>query len=188
MKPCVVKDMSWSSTAFEMIVWPTISERCGGGEIERVEGLDKARLDIYAGIDAWQYVSKDGAMRGIASRVQYDTGKYGYPYNTFTIRWSRQNSKTEYEKRRDAIFGKMGYVWPYFTVQAYLDNEKTGLVSCGVIKTKDLYSFVDLYGTDGFKTVENKDGSSSFKIVPWDMLNEYSVDVFVFSNGTEVIA
>lgn len=185
MRTCVAKDMTWSSSAFEVLVWPAISTCCGGGEIERVEGDDRSKLDIYAGIDAWQYVATDGAMRGIASRVQYDTGKFGYPYNTFTIRWSRPNSKTEYEKRRDAIFGKQGYVWPYFTVQAYLNSTKTDLVSVGVVKTRDLYSFVDLYGTDGFKTVENKDGSSSFKIVSWEMLDDYCVDVFVFDNTVE---
>ena len=179
MNATVYKDMTWSSTAFEAVVWPNISQYCGGGEIERVEGTDKNKLDIYAGIDAWQFVATDGAVRGIASRVQYDTGKRGYPYNTFTIRWSRPNNKTEYTKRHDAIFGDQGYLWPFFTVQAYLDESKTRMMSCGVIRTKELYSFIDGWGTDCFKTVPNKDGSSTFKIVKWDFLINRNVDMYM---------
>ena len=132
MNACVANDINWSSKAFITLVWPTISACCGGGEIVPVEGTDRKMFDIHAGIDAWQYVSSDGAIRGIASRVQYDTGKNGYPYNTFTIRWSRPNCETEYKKRHEAIFGKRGYVWPFLTVQAYLNKVKkqTDVVWC----------------------------------------------------------
>jgi len=166
----VLSDMAWSSAAFKSVVWPFVAHWCGGGYIQQVEGDGTDTLDLYAGIDAWQVFDHDKAMRGIASRVQYDCGKAGYPYNTFSIRKSRPNSPTEYEKRLAAILSDRGLVYPHLTAQAYLDADKNALISVAVCRTKDLFMYVDMKGLSTFKEIQNADGSSSFFAVKWSQL------------------
>lgn len=95
------------------------------------------KLDTMCGID---YIreNKDG-MQGIAARVQW-----GNAWNTFTIREKRHTgNKTEYEKRIYQM--NNGFFYPYFTLQAYFDNrENNNLLSIGIIKTLDLYEFIEL--------------------------------------------
>jgi len=127
-------------------------------------------LDMFAGIDAWQVYENDKAMRGIASRVQYDNGKTAYPYDTFSIRKSRPHSQTEYEKRLAAILSDRGFVYPHLTVQAYLDAMKQCIVSVAVCRTKDLFLYVDMMGVSSFREIPNTDGSSTFIAVKWSQL------------------
>jgi hypothetical protein len=61
------------------LVGPAISAWCGGGTIQQVEGIEKSILDMSAGIDAWQILQGDQAMRG-------------YPYDTFSIRFLRRRN------------------------------------------------------------------------------------------------
>jgi hypothetical protein len=169
--------MAWSAAAFRSVVWPAISRWCGGGKIEQVEGRDRSMLDMYAGIDAWQVFGEDKAMRGIASRIQFDTGNSKYPYDTFSIRVSRPTCPTEYAKRLAAILSDRGMVWPHLTVQAYLNSAKKAIRSVAVVKTRDLYTFVDARGLESFATIMNKDRSSEFIAVAWDILTGNGVQV-----------
>jgi hypothetical protein len=94
------------------------------------------KLDNLCGID---YIRENKhGMQGIAARVQW-----GNAWNTFTIREKRHTgTKTEYEKRLYQI--NNGFFYPYFTLQAYFDNRKdNNLLSIGVIKTLDLYEFIE---------------------------------------------
>lgn len=175
-------DMTWSAKAFREIVWPNITQWCGGGTIEQVEGNDESNLDMYAGIDAWQIFTGERAMRGIASRIQYDTGNKNYPYDTFSIRVSRPSSSTEYEKRLAAILSDRGMIWPHLTVQAYLDITKQNIKSVAVVKTKDLYFYVDMLGLKSFVKINNKDGSSGFIAVKWCNLVRDHVQVKIARN------
>jgi hypothetical protein len=85
-------------------------------------------------------------MRGIALRIQTIKSPYK-PYNTFTVRNKRQSgAKTEYEKRKYAI--ESGYLYPYLTVQAYV-NEQGKLISFAVSKTVDI---MDMIGRGLFKS------------------------------------
>lgn len=95
-------------------------------------------FDQYAGIDAIQVVNNQ--LRAVAIRVQW-----GKSWDTFTIRYKRKSgTKTEYQKRAEAILNDRGYLYPYLTIQAYLDKrgEATRILSCGVVKTKDLYQYM----------------------------------------------
>ena len=95
-------------------------------------------FDQYSGIDAVQIVNRQ--LRAVAIRVQW-----GKAWDTFTIRYKRKNgSKTEYQKRAEAILNDRGYFYPYLTIQAYLNKrgDATSLLSCGVVKTKDLYQYM----------------------------------------------
>ncbi len=177
-------DLQWSSNAFSRIVWPRVAAWCSGGELIVVEDKNSQMLDVCAGIDAWQVIREKSIVRGVATRVQYDTGKPHYPYNTFTIRFSRPQSKTEFEKRTEAILGLSadGAIWPFLTIQAYLDADKKSLVSAAVVRTKDLYWYVDSKGVETFAHVANKDGSSTFIVVPWDEMKEANVNVRVWTS------
>ena len=111
------------------------------GDLVDIETKDTelAKLfDQYSGIDAVQVVNRQ--LRAVAIRVQW-----GKAWDTFTIRYKRKNgSKTEYQKRAEAILNDRGYLYPYLTIQAYLDKrgDATSLLSCGVVKTKDLYQYM----------------------------------------------
>ena len=134
-------DLSSSSRAFLDCVWPSIKGKCGGGAIKPVEVLhdnDLAKdLDILCGIDVWQTIDGEGA-RGIASRVQFGPKNW----QTFTIRRSRFNgSRTEYDKRLEAIQSGGRFIYPYLTCQAYVHDG--ALVGVGLAKTVDIFSLIE---------------------------------------------
>jgi hypothetical protein len=141
MKQSIQAAMSKSAEAFQNIVWPSISQHVlvGGGIIKPVEAVASTafanELDMYSGIDAWQVLSDRRAIRGIASRVQWDS-----PYRSFTIRYSKiSGQKTEYEKRLDAIKNEdEGLLYPHLTIQAYIDSTTNSLVAAASIPTKQL--------------------------------------------------
>lgn len=103
-------------------------------------------FDMYSGIDAL-HITPDNQMRGVALRCQWRNSKWkaSYPFNTFTIRYSRSTgAKTEYEKRMEAIYGGMGYLYPYLTIQAYFDDKSNPqeILSFAIVRTEDMYRVV----------------------------------------------
>lgn len=146
MRDEVARDLSRSSSAFLRLVWPAVSRFVQAGDLIPCETVTARGLvgafDQLAGIDAWQLVRGEGFMRGIASRVQFIAPGYE-PYNTFTIRYDRENgTKTEFEKRRDALEHQHdGWAVPWLTIQAYVDQDATVLLSACVVKTSDLIRY-----------------------------------------------
>lgn len=138
----LLQSLSQSASDFQNIVWPVVSgfPLVGGGTLKPVEAVStsdfKEDLDLLAGIDAWQVDRGIPMMRGLASRVQW-TGKF----NTFSIRYRLPSGQpTEFAKRLLSIQNKdKGHLYPYFTVQAYLDKPNGNLLSCAVIETEELY-------------------------------------------------
>lgn len=95
-------------------------------------------LDTHCGIDALHVFG--GQIRGLALRVQW-----GEDYRTFTVRYRKASgAETEYEKRMRAIDSALGALYPYLTIQAYLDNRENPnqIRSIGVVRTLDLYNFI----------------------------------------------
>lgn len=134
-------DVSDTAFDFQRVVWPAIIRPIGGGELIHIEsetakGLTQ-KLDIHAGIDAWQIIKDDSIVRGVASRIQWGDKDW----SSFTIRKSRDSgAKTEFRKRLEAIRGDRGAVYPHLTVQAYVSKRRTGdLVSVAIVKTEDLF-------------------------------------------------
>jgi len=142
-------------------------------ELINIERNDEGVLmwfDKYAGID-WMVKSEDNHIMGIASRIQWDVD-----YRTFTIRYERwTGSKTEYDKRKEAIENQ--YIYPTYTLQAYFkDKSNPQMLSCGIVKTSDLYSFI---GSFPYLVFENK-SDNIFKYVKWDdMINNY-INLHIF--------
>lgn len=176
------QDLSSSSEAFMRFVWPAIKSRLGGGEIVPVESVaDKGMatmLDQRSGIDAW-HLSQDKQVRGIASRVQWGT-----PWNTFTVRYSRDSgAKTEYEKRKSDINSGAGWLYPHLTVQAFLSGDKANggcLLSVGIIKTKSLIDACDEILDGGIPASEGglrRTGNASFIWAKWSWLEQKGYDI-----------
>ena len=116
-------------------------------------------------------------IRGIASRIQArprgDSG--AFPYNTFTVRKSRDSgTRTEYVKRREAIADNEGYLYPHFTIQAYVEKWVEGpLLSLGIARTSDIIYKIEAWQIDGCPVRDdiyvrgNKDGQSDFYVLEW---------------------
>lgn len=150
-------DLSFSKDVFS-IIKPYI-EKDTNSMIIDVEGAGDAlkQLDINAGID-YMLVSNKG-IRGLASRVQA-----GKSWRTFTVRARKQSgAKTEYEKRIDAI--NEGYIYPYYTMQAYADNDKIEYAIC---KTDDLYRLIQSCPN---KVKKRSTTNAEFLVVNWSDLN-----------------
>ena len=138
--PSFKVDLSDSANDFLRVVWPALRSPMGGGEVVPVEGsVDSVlanKFDTNSGIDYWHF-SLNGQMRGLATRVQWCDRSWG----TFTVRYSRDSgARTEYHKRLEAIYSSEGWLYPYFTIQAYVANPRRqgALISACAIKTKDL--------------------------------------------------
>lgn len=171
MRTAVANDLRESAKIFKTMVWPSISHWFNGGELIPVEAVTnkemREKLDTLAGIDAW-HIKKDSGMRGIASRVQW----IDKPYNTFTIRKERESgAETEYEKRKRAINGDKGWLYPEITIQAYVKKDKSKLLSVGAIKTKKLISSIDKVSTEVRTAYDRETGDwAKFYVVPWSEL------------------
>ncbi len=158
----VYRDMAASSKAFAEIVWPKISEMCGGGEIvgceDTKDGTLAFQLDRVAGIDAWQIIDKPiHLVRGMGIRVQ-PLEPHHPDYRTFTVRYSRPSGKpTEYQKRKAAI--EHGWLYPRVTIQAYTRDGV--LVSAAMAHTEEV-----IQKADPTKRKPNKWGEELIA-VPW---------------------
>lgn len=150
------QDLKKSSKAFIDVVWPNIKTIAGEGMIVPVESVTAQgftkQLDMLAGIDFWQVL--DNGMRGIANRVQFGD----ISWNSFTIRTKRAtDSQTEYEKRKNAIYGQRGLLYPHLTIQSYVAKKPITFLSAGIIKTKDLFDYIECGGkfTERINRVDN---------------------------------
>lgn len=187
----VAEAMSKSARDFVECVWPVVRDMVGGGDLEPVEAVTASgyarQLDMLAGIDGWQ-VRGDKGMRGIASRVRY-LDRPRTP--SFTIRSSRRSgAATEYQKRMRALREPdEGYLFPHWTVQAYLTEDRSRLLLAAAIRTAALFSFVeralayqlledpkmireatDLLGVNPSRVVRRHTRDSQFISVAWPVL------------------
>ena len=173
------------------LVWPRIAPWMRGGELIPVESTTAASLqatfDTLAGIDAWHICHEQRAMRGIASRVQTIADGYE-PYNTFTIRYRRSSgAETEFAKRLAAIRDRDGgWLYPHLTCQAYIDQRKERLLSCAVVRTKDLYMYADDWLDHGGEQAcirTNRADANEFIVVKWTSLKGDGVRVRVYTSS-----
>ena len=144
-----------------------------------VEGdtADPLRFDLDAleGIDAFQRGTY--ALRGLASRVQWGTD-----YQTFTVRIARSNgSLTEFEKRLEVLHHlEQGYLYPFWTIQAYVSRPGGVFYSVGATRTTDLYRFIEQCAREGTPLEQKQagNGGETFLIVPWDTYLAAGLDLF----------
>lgn len=151
---------------------PVIRKLLKGGELLAVEGSDNdvcLMLDTTCGTDYFQVYKERGLVWGIASRMQeIDTTRFRKPFNSFTVRKARESGvKTEYEKRQLAI--KSGGLYPYLTMQGYVDKQTGELMSLGIARTTDIMDYVERgYANNDIKhTGSNQRGQAEFYTVYW---------------------
>lgn len=128
-------------------------------------------MDKLSGIDL---IREDNhGLQGVAARVQF-----GSNFKTFTIRSKRKSGvKTELEKRFEQI--KHGYFYPAFTLQAYFDcREKLNLQSIAIIKTVDLYSFIETVPDK----IYTQKSDNFFKFCYWRDLKKRGFDIKIIEN------
>lgn len=134
--------------------------------LKTVEGVDNEVckiLDLSCGIDYLEIRDKTGQPRGIANRVQWVTGN---PYNTFTIRKSRESgATTEFEKRKTSI--KDGGLYPHLTMHTYVESGTNKLLSLGIARTTDIMNYIDNYSPKERMSVDEK-GKAWFYCCSWD--------------------
>lgn len=168
----VMNDMRVSMARLEK-ARPIIRRLLNGGEIHPVEGDDNKIcqiLDQTCGMDYLQVYKDRNLTWGIASRIQtYNPASK--PFNSFTVRKARESgAATEYEKRRDAI--ARGGIYPYLTMQAYV-NEDTGEIdSLAIARTVDIMDFVDSGKASERHTKADKIGQAAFFVAYWDDLEK----------------
>ena len=196
-------DAQKSAEDFMTLVLPHIRPLLGEIEVIPIEGAifngTPDAFDTLAGVDLWA-IDQHGIF-GLASRVQ----PCNKPFDTFTVRRSRTSgTATEYGKRLKAI--ESGYVYPEWTIQAYVSQDRKQLYSMAAVKTKDLILYImeslesmkqkhqELIDVSGhelpFSNVKsnkmailynNADGASFFA-VGWDRLTSHGVDLYVRQN------
>lgn len=164
---------------------PVIQKLLNGGELMAVEGSDNdicLMLDTTCGTDYFQVYRKQGLVWGIASRMQeVDTARFKRPFNSFTVRKARASGvKTEYEKRRLAI--KRGGLYPYLTMQGYVDMRTGALMSLGIARTTDIMDYVERgCANDDIKhTGFIQRGQAEFYVVYWRKFAEAGYDVKIW--------
>lgn len=147
------------------------------GDLRDVE-MDNSPIakmfDAYCGVDSFQII--DNQVRGVAIRVQWKVN-----YKTFTIRYKRANStKTEYEKRAEAILGDRGFIYPYLTIQAYLDKrgDAQSVLSCCIVKTYDLYHYI-FKNFPRLKTRKCPEGNE-FLFISFSELKKSGIKIILF--------
>ena len=119
---------------------------------------------MVAGIDTWQFNNREKWIRGLACRVQWGTTDW----QSFTIRKSRiSGTKTEYEKRLDALTNGRGFLFPPLTVQAYLKQRRMGpVMSIGIAKTVNIMRWIHCH-RDEVKVQTNPIDGTEFYVVFW---------------------
>lgn len=149
---------------------PIIEKLMNGGELLAVEGNDNGVcrvLDVTCGTDYIHVYREYGIVYGVASRFQnFDPDRARRPYNTFTVRKARESgARTEYEKRKTAI--ERGGMYPFLTMQAYVNTKDKEVESLAICKTTDLMEYVDGGYADENWTRYDKVGQAAFYIVDW---------------------
>lgn len=165
-------DMRDSTDHFRDIVWPELRNWFGEEvSLHTTEGRrDELACDMdrIMGVDYWA-VQGDAKMVSIASRVQPQ-----YDLTTFTIRYSRSSGvDTEYQKRMVQLKSDAGL--PIYTLQAYVDPVLGVLQNAAIVKTEDLYHYIDRAGDPGERwNLIQSNESEEFFAVSWGELDSHT--------------
>lgn len=181
----VMKDMR-KSMRFVRAAQPIIEKLMNGGQMMAVEGDENEvcqMLDRTCGTDYFHVYKERGLVWGVASRIQdFDPSRRDKPFNTFTVRKARESGvKTEYEKRAYAI--KNNGVYPYLTMQAYVNTQNGEIQSLALCKTTDLMEYVEHGNAYENHTNADKQGQAAFFIAPWDDMERHGYKIMRYEAG-----
>ena len=173
------KDLGKSANDFEIYVKPHVL-RLLKGKIKTVEGVTDdwmtRMLDVIGGVDAW-YIDNEKGIRGIASRCFNANKDWRKEWASFTIRLSRgTKNKTEYLKLVESL--EEGWLYPYWTIQAYINHESKRLVAFAIAKTEDVLDMIEKGKCEERKTKHLKTGESSFYVIKWQEMRDAGYKIY----------
>lgn len=162
---------------------PIIERLLNGGKLYTVEGSDDelcVMLDTTCGTDYMQVYKTKGLAWGVTSRMQeIDTAKTPRPFNSFTVRKERASgAKTEWEKRRLAI--KCGGIYPYLTMQGFVDKNNGEIMSLAIARTKDIMDYIDSGKAKTRHTGRDQKGQAEFFVVYWKNFKDEGYDIKIY--------
>lgn len=163
---------------YENVILPTLKSLLKSRyEIYSVEAENSKiakLLDIYGGCDFLLFNRRTLSIEGVASRIQIAEKSF----DTFTIRLQRETGTvTEFEKRKKAI--KTDSIYPKYTFQAYVSQDMK-LLSMAIMRTVDLYKFVENTRQNVKHTGESQIGQASFIACNWLDIREAGFVIGVF--------
>jgi hypothetical protein len=178
MRSDVAQALHTSIHDMEHTVFPILRRECTAfqqGRLMSIEAMNNSLstlLDMHTGIDVLHMRSGHG-IRGIATRVQY-----GEDYRSFTVRTHRPSeAQTEYGKRLASIKGE--YIYPYWTLQAYLSKPGGTLLSLAVTPTKELYQYIEAYEHTLSRPFVHE-RQASFLVVGWHNYKQAGNHIFIY--------
>lgn len=138
-------------------------------------------LDRLSGIDAVM-INKNG-VSGVGLRIQQYKNK---SFHTFTIRYKRANgSETEYNKRKRQIYEAEPTLYPHYTLQAYLDDNRN-IISGAFCKTKSIFDACLIYEPfekrDKVYIQKNSYDNNEFLVIPYSEITP----IVVFGQATDI--
>lgn len=180
------QDLTDSIRDFSSIVLPKLKEiGLIKGELIPIETVTTHKdlikwFDLLSGVDIWQIIEDQG-IRGIANRIQW--GKKAW--DTFTIRKHRHTqTKTEYVKRKEAINSGGSLLYPYYTIQSYISERRTGeLLSTAIAKTDDIIKMCDSGHWQVRERTTKSDGNI-FVAVPWSLMKASNCRIGIWHKST----
>lgn len=146
---------------------PVLQMMLKGGQILRVEGKEEEvckTLDQVCGTDyICVYPEKHHAW-GMACRVQK------LDFASFTIRKELSSgAMTELKKRSLAI--RCGGIYPFLTMQMYVDDNEKKIRRIGIMRTTDLFDAIERgYYYENRVSKDNAGDQNRFIYLPWDEL------------------
>ena len=168
--------MKQSAEDFQNYVLPILKELYYGRIFKQVENTDKdisEYLDIYAGIDILMIHPKEKSIIGIASRIQR-----GFCWNTFTVRCGRESgSMTEFKKR--TVNMKNEGLFPALTLQAYVEPHDKKLLGMAIIRTVELWEYIEKENPPIKQTGLDQYGQASFYVVSWNGLRRKNYPITI---------
>ncbi len=173
------QDRDDAAEDFTLIVWPAIrDEWFDGGQLVKTEDGSSVLADMFdqdAGIDA--VVRDRNGIRTVAIRVQKDRA-----FDSFTIRAVRHTGvRTEREKRLAAMHSD--HEMPALTLQAYVTSHGGALVQAGIVRTRDLYDYIEAGGR--VERLVNPQDGNAFDVAWWADLTSAGVPIKVIRKTTK---
>lgn len=140
-------------------------------------------FDTLSGIDIWQVEDKNG-ITGIANRVQWVDRNWKWA--SFTIRKKlKSGHETEYQKRVRALKSNGKYIYPYITIQSYIEKPRRQgkLISMGMGFTEDIIKMID---EGRCKIRINPKDETEFYICFWKKMEERGFEVNIWINDEKI--
>jgi hypothetical protein len=138
-------DRKESAALMTKLVYPRIHNLHAARSVELLADTEKVAdfLDTSCKIDA--LVQLNGHVSTVCSKIHI-VGNGSKPYNTFTPNFGTgpQSTASQYAVLLSSIRNP-GALYPYWTIEAYINADKDTLLSTAIVETKQLIDHVSKF-------------------------------------------